>query len=290
MKILDAFAEFTRNYLQVRQSSSVTIDGYWWVIKSFINVNGNIPVCELDQQAFGCWVEGMIAKGNTKSSISSNIARFKVFIKYLELAHECKLSASSIKTPRAPKTLPKYVTAETVQKLIQNASNARDKAIIALLFSSGLRSNEIRTLERRQIKNKTISVSGGKGDRDRITYMDDRARQLLNFYFMTRFDKSPYVFTSAWGNQLGKSTLRAIIDKACKQAGTEHLSPHMFRHGIATHLLDQGMNIRMIQKLLGHSYISTTQIYLHVKDLDLEKSYNKCLDDDNNSISLLTTN
>lgn len=273
MTVLEAFTDFTHNYLEVRQYSKVTIDGYWWVIRSYIQCHGNCDTTKLTKDAYIAWVHYMNDKGNTATTVTSNISRMRIFIDYLNLLGLCPLKKADIIVPKKQKRLPRYVTPETVEILIQNASNVRDRAIISLLFATGIRSSELRNLKRDDVVGMEVSIHEGKGMRDRITYLDERTRQLLDTYFLTRFDKSPYLFVSSVGRQLAKSTLRAIIDKLCKKSGLEHIHPHMFRHGIATYLLQQGMNVRMIQKMLGHSDLTTTEIYLHVKDIELKSKH-----------------
>lgn len=280
MTILEAFTDFTHNYLEVRQYSKETIDGYWWVIRSYIQCNGNTDTQELTLDAFNKWVLFMKKKQNTYTTIMSNISRIRIFVDYLNLLDLCPLSKSDIRVPKKRKTLPKYVTPETVEILIQTASNVRDRAIVAMLFSTGMRSSELRNLQREHIDGMEVSIHEGKGMRDRTTYMDERTRELLDVYFMTRFDRSHYVFVTSTGRQLGKSTLRAILNTLCKKAGLEHIHPHMFRHGIATYLLQQGMNLRMIQKFLGHSDLATTEQYLHVKDIELKSKHQELLNKD----------
>lgn len=278
MKIMDAYADFTRNYLEVRQYSKITIEGYWWSIRSFVRVHGNLPISNLTEDIINEWIHNMNLIGNSRSTIATNLCRFKVFLGYLEMYGDCKISMRSINVPKPTKTLPKYVSPQMVEKLIQNAVNVRDRAIIALLFSSGLRSAELRSLQKKDIDGKSIMVQEGKGLRDRVTYIDDRTRKYLDIYLSSRYDHSPYVFVSNRATQMSKSTLRYIVKKVCDDAKVPHLSPHMFRHGIATHLLDKGMNVRMIQKFLGHSDLTTTQVYLHVKDKDLMQAHSECLD------------
>ncbi len=148
MTTLDAFGEFSRNYLAIRGYSQVTVDGYWWVIKSFTESAGNIETKDITATQVGEWIFYMEDKGNTKSTIHTNVSRFKVFIGYLNLQGWCELDHTLIKAPKQPRTLPKYTTSEAIDKMIMYAPSIRDKAIISVLFSTALRNSELRNLIR----------------------------------------------------------------------------------------------------------------------------------------------
>jgi integrase/recombinase XerD len=151
---------------------------------------------------------------------------------------------------------------------------ARNKAMISLMYSSGMRLSEISRVRLKDIRDKEITVRG-KGDKERVVYMDSRTRELLNKYLLLCPIRSPKLFVSVKSDCLGKSCIERVVKEACQGAGMRAISPHILRHSFATTLLAGDVNLRYIQELLGHADISTTQIYTHVVDSNLRADYKK---------------
>lgn len=278
MKILEAYKEFSDNYLLIRQYSPVTVDGYWWVIKSFIEFTGNIEVEKITIELLNAWIRYTQDKGNTKSTVATNIARMRIFIHYLNLAGYTTIRKESLALPKIPRHLPEYVTLEQVNRMIDFAPSLRDKTIVSMFFSTGMRNSELRSLLKGQVSSKNIVIKEGKGMRDRMCYMDDRTRNFLDRYLNSRVDSSPFVFVTNENRQIASSTMRYIITNVARHAGLSHITPHQFRHGLATHLMKQGMPTRMIQKILGHQNLQTTEMYLHVTDREMSKKYESIME------------
>lgn len=166
--------------------------------------------------------------------------------------------------------LPEVLNEETIKKLIGSCNNLKHALIIKILYSSGLRLSELLNLKRDDIDfdRNLICVKQGKGKKDRMTILSDSLKiDLLKYYSGMKF-KTDYVFEGRSG-KYSKKSVQKILDMAGKKIKT-NVHPHMLRHSFATHLLEHGIDIRHIQKLLGHSDISTTQIYTHVSDNELK--------------------
>lgn len=277
MAILGAYSDFVKNYLQVRQYSPATVDGYWWVIKSLVKSLGDIKTQDITIDRIHEWIRYMESIGSTEATIASNIARLRVFIDYLNLRRLCKVKKDDIYLPKMPLVLPKYVRKEDVDRIIDFAGSIRDQAILSILFSTGLRNSELRNLLRGQVQDKTIIVRQGKGMRDRTVLMDERSKELLKRYDQSRVDKSSFLFTTRRGGQIAKSTLRYIVVNASKKCGLQAISPHQFRHGMASHLMKEGMPTKMIQELLGHQTIATTERHLHTDKRDIREKYDNIM-------------
>jgi integrase/recombinase XerD len=194
-----------------------------------------------------------------------------------------------IKAPKRTKSLPKSLNEQEVYDLIhakdddydpeksnpQNISRLRNKLILTLLYSTGLRVSELTKLKITAIdeEERTIRVRG-KGEKDRIVIFDDATLNLIHEYLEKRNMDSEYLFLSQEGNTLSSRYIQLMIKDYAKEAGiTKKVTPHVMRHSFATHLLKNGVDIRAIQQLLGHSNLSTTQIYTSVDMHTLKNVY-----------------
>jgi integrase/recombinase XerD len=190
-----------------------------------------------------------------------------------------------IKNPKRTKSLPKSLNEKEVQDLLKavsinendtpfkQRSKRRDKVILTLLYSTGLRISELVNLLKRDIDfdERTIRVRG-KGDKDRIVLFDESTKELLLDYLEVDKHNSEYIFINKNGNKLTPRYVQMMIKKYADKAGIKKkVTPHVLRHSFATHLLKNGVDIRVIQQLLGHSSLSTTQIYTSV-DMDTIKT------------------
>lgn len=170
----------------------------------------------------------------------------------------------NIPLPKKKKMLPKVLSKEEVKKMIDFTKNSKHKLVIKLLYSSGLRLQELINLKRSDINplRKIIIVRQGKGKKDRITLLSEKLEKDLMSYFCNNKFHTEYVFEGRSG-KYSKKSVQKIIENASKIIGKK-VTPHMLRHSFATHLLESGTDIRYIQKLLGHSNLETTQIYTHI--------------------------
>lgn len=181
----------------------------------------------------------------------------------------------SIKRPKREKKLPVILSKEEVNLLLKALSNVKHKAILNLGYSAGLRVSEVINLKVEHIDSSRmqIRVVGGKGRKDRYTLLSKSALELLRTYFK-EYQPKKWLF-EGWSHtekQYSSTSIQKILKKACKLSGTNKgVSYHSLRHCFATHLLEQGTNLQIIQQLLGHSNIRTTCTYLHVQQHSLEK-------------------
>lgn len=180
-------------------------------------------------------------------------------------------SFEEIPIKKKEKKLPKVISKEKIKDILTLTDNLKHKLIIKILYSSGLRLQELIDLKRKDIdfERGIINIKKGKGKKDRVTLISDSLKlDLLKYYSNTNF-KTEYIFEGRNGKYTKKS-VQKVLESAGKKIGIK-LTPHMLRHSFATHLLEQGTDIRHIQKLLGHSDLKTTEIYTHVSTKDLSK-------------------
>ncbi len=227
-----------------------------------------------------------IAKTESEASTARYISTLKSFYKFLEIYKNINHNPmSNINTPKKAKTLPKVLSEEEINKLLdinlKTDFDYRNKAMLELMYSSGLRVSELINLNVNDVDltNSLVRIFG-KGSKERIIPLNDYAREALNNYISNhRFNlfkngENNYLFLNNHGNKMTRQGFFKILKKLAleKNIKTE-LSPHTIRHSFATHLLKHGADLRSIQELLGHSDISATQIYTHISNEKLKENY-----------------
>ena len=193
----------------------------------------------------------------------------------------------TIESPKISKTLPIYLTEEEIDKLLDIPLNTtfdyRNKAMLELLYASGIRVSELINLKLNNIdlQDDFIRVIG-KGSKERISPISDAAVKYLNIYInnyrnlLLKNKDSEYLFINNFGNPISRQGFFKNLKQIAKNQGiNKEISPHTLRHSYATHLLHHGADLRIIQELLGHSDISTTQIYTHLLNDKLKEEYSK---------------
>ena len=193
----------------------------------------------------------------------------------------------TIKPPKLSKILPNYLTEEEVEKLLDIPLNTsfdyRNKAMLELLYATGVRVSELINLKLNNLdlKEDLIRVMG-KGSKERISPISEEAEKYLRIYIEEHRNKllknkdSEYVFINNFGNRISRQGFFKNLKQIAQNQGiSKEISPHMLRHSYATHLLSHGADLRIIQELLGHSDISTTQVYTHLLNDKVKQEYEK---------------
>ena len=224
------------------------------------------------------------------SSLRVNLIGIKIFFRHL--AGKGKVSedvAEGIDSPKVEKYLPETLNELSVKKLLEASREdsrplaRRDTAILELLYSSGLRVSELvnARLENIYLEDGAIRVTG-KGNKTRVVPVGSAALEALNCYLkgerpsLVSRQSGSEIFLSKWGKKLTTTRIWQIVKQRAKLAGIEqNVYPHLLRHSFATHLLGNGADLRVIQELLGHADISTTQIYTHVDQKQLRDVHRK---------------
>ena len=220
------------------------------------------------------------------SSISNYLSGFKSFYNYYVKLGKISINPTdSISTPKLIKKLPIYLTEEEIDNLldidITDAFSARNKSILELLYSSGLRISELVSLEFKNIDlNDSIIRVMGKGSKERIVPINDIAIHYLKIYvkyyrhLLVKLEQNNYLYLNNHGKKMTRQGIYKMIKKLTLEKGIKKdVSPHTIRHSIATHMLENGADLTIIQEFLGHSDISTTQIYTHLTNDTLKKDY-----------------
>lgn len=225
--------------------------------------------------------------GYTATSMSRELSSIRAFHKFLHLegiVHENV--ALAIATPKKDKKLPTVLSVEEVMKILSLLNddtpyNARNHAMIEVMYACGLRVSELVNLKISELHltSKMISTTG-KGTKERLIPINDYAAKVLKNYIIEHRPKllkkqsSPYVFLNNLGEPISRQSFFILIKKLCTEAGIQkEISPHTLRHSFATHLLEAGTDLRLIQEMLGHEDISTTQIYTHLSKQKIKDVY-----------------
>ena len=218
------------------------------------------------------------------SSIVRKNASIKGFFKYLRAKKRIKENPSlSIQTPKVPKKLPKVISNNEIETILKTKMTNLEKAIFELLYSSGLRVSELINLEMKNLnlKNSLLKVLG-KGSKERMVPIGSKAKNALKIYLeerdlmlkMADF-KNPDT-EKIFLNNKGKGISRQFVYNFIRREGEiiqKHISPHTIRHSFATELLENGADLRVVQELLGHSSIATTQLYTHLSKKYIREVY-----------------
>lgn len=221
-----------------------------------------------------------------KRTVVRKLASIRSFFKFLLKDRYLKTNvADSIFTPKLDKRLPEFLgTADTLRLImapaLDSVTGLRDRAILEVLYSTGMRVSELVGINSRDVD----LIAGaakvrGKGKRERITLLGSEAQKALRRYLDERgsaADSLDAVFLNKRGTRLTDRSVRRIVDKYIKKCSIEQkISPHSIRHSFATHLINNGADLRSVQELLGHKNLSTTQIYTHMGSKRIREMYSK---------------
>lgn len=168
---------------------------------------------------------------------------------------------------KRPDRIPEVLTKEETSKMIGAIANPKHRLLVETIYGCGLRVSEAAKLKKEDIRfnEGLLFIRQGKGGKDRFVSLPASLSKRLESYLVLRNDANPYVFDSSRGGHLSIMSIQKIVEKAAGKAGiNKNVHPHTLRHSYATHLLENGTDIRIIQKLLGHTDIRTTQMYTHV--------------------------
>ena len=294
----DHLADFF-NYLSIEKGlASNTISAYRLDIEKFFHYLSTNQL-SLEQvtpehlSSYVAWLRGM---ENTEfkigeSSIARNIISIRSYFTYLAKEHKFNNPSSNFKPPKIGKRLPKALTIDQVMSMLNIAGtdliSSRDKALVELLYATGARVSELINLNTLDISTAdtqagtttTVKLKG-KGGKERVVPIGSFAVAAVNDYLvrsrpsLLKVSTQKALFLNQRGGRLSRQSAWNLVAKAAERAGlSDQVTPHSMRHSFATHLLDGGADIRVVQELLGHSSVTTTQIYTLITIDHLRESY-----------------
>ncbi len=258
---MDKMIDKLKREMEIRNFSKSTIKSYLFAVNKFLQYAKDE---ELNEDTIKDYLQILI-KRQSPSTVSANLSAIEFFFGRV-LNNKIKLPH-----PKRNNPIPEILTQEEIKKLIEVTPNIKHKLIIKLLYGCGLRVSELINIRKEDINfnESLIKINLSKGRKDRFVKIPDSLKNELESYL--NLISSNILFESARRGKLTTKTIQLIIKNASKKAQIKkNIHPHTLRHSFATHLLEQGTDLRIIQKLLGHSDIKTTQIYLSVSQQSIK--------------------
>jgi len=294
----DHLADFF-NYLSIEKGlASNTISAYRLDIEKFFHYlsTNQLSLEQVTPEQLSSYVAWLRGMENTEfkigeSSIARNIISIRSYFTYLAKEHKFNNPSSNFKPPKIGKRLPKALTIDQVMSMLNIAGtdliSSRDKALVELLYATGARVSELINLNTLDISTADTQAGAtttvklkGKGGKERVVPIGSFAVAAVNDYLvrsrptLLKVSTQKALFLNQRGGRLSRQSAWNLVAKAAERAGlSEQVTPHSMRHSFATHLLDGGADIRVVQELLGHSSVTTTQIYTLITIDHLRESY-----------------
>jgi integrase/recombinase XerD len=281
------------NYLAVERGlAKNTLESYGRDLRQYYAYLGNgqiDAVKQVNRATILTYLEQLQTKGRAVSTISRNLAAIKSFYQFLVRERYLdKDPAANLESPKLEKKLPRILTINEVEELLKQPNSflpagMRDKAMLELLYATGIRVSELISLNISDVNLDMGYIKCyGKGSKERIVPLGSIAAKCVQEYVtrgrgkLVRTYDEPALFVNHHGNRLTRQGFWKIIKKYAHEAHiTKEITPHTLRHSFATHLLENGADLRSVQEMLGHADISTTQIYTQVTKNRLKEVYEK---------------
>ena len=289
-RYLDAFLEML---IAERGAAKNTVKSYQHDLidcAEFLFFSGVSTKAVLDKvttKSLRCYLENLADRGMSSRTVARRISTLRVFYRFLHTEGLRSDDPTSVlQSPRSGRTLPKILSEQEVSCLLdaanrlEGAEGLRLKAMIELCYATGMRASELVELPYTALnRDPRVIIVSGKGGRERMVPLNEPARIAVKSYmnvrdrFLGGYKDNPYLFPGSMGRAISRQRFFQLLKKLALSAGidTSRVSPHILRHAFATHLLNNNADLRSVQKMLGHSDISTTQIYTHVLDERLQK-------------------
>ncbi|MCI6331283.1 MAG: site-specific tyrosine recombinase XerD [Lachnospiraceae bacterium] len=287
-KTLDGFITYLHN---VKKKSENTVLSYNRDLTKFIKYLRTNKITSLDkveEKDLEKYIKELNDNGFKSATVSRNIASLKAFFHYLN--NEGVLSndpTKSLKSPKIEKKIPEILTTDEVFALLEQPSGdspkeIRDKAMLELLYATGIRVSELINLEASDVNLKTSSILCRDGSKSRTIPYGKKAKDALTRYLegareaIVDNKESTILFANCSGQKMSRQGFWKLIKHYAKKAGIESdITPHTLRHSFAAHLVENGADLRSVQEMLGHSDISTTQIYANMSHSHIREVYNR---------------
>lgn len=282
--VIDDFLAYIASEKGLAQN---TVEAYRRDVELFIaslHDNGISSITAVKTNHIVAFLSSLSGRGYATASICRMLVAVKMFFRFMSREGIVSINqALYLQTPKLWQLIPEVLTCDEVDSLLRQpdlstALGARDRAILETLYASGLRVSELCSLDLYSVDDKSVRVMG-KGSKERIVPIGEEAVEAIDHYllqFRGNYDseKQPALFVDKRGGRIDRSAVWRMIKNYGKQAGiTKNISPHTLRHSFATHLLDNGADLRVIQEMLGHASISSTERYTHLSRSHLHEAF-----------------
>ena len=265
------YSKIFQQKLEIAKYSDSTIKTYISTLSTFFKTLNGVSVEEIDESIIQNYLYSEIKEKNISQSYQKHIlGSIKLFY---HLMFNRKFSLSHLYPKKVEHSLPKYINKEDVLKMLSLTENLKHKLIISLLYGCGMRVSELVNLKITDINSKSglISIIQSKNKKDRYVMLPQSVLPMFKEYFKNYAPKF-YLFEGVVGEQYSSRSIQQVVKKASVKAQIHKtVTPHILRHSFATHLIENGTDIRYVQELLGHNSLLTTQIYTHITDLKKRK-------------------
>ncbi len=277
-------------YLVVeRNASPYTVRNYRREVGEFLRFlekEGISSLQEVDRRVLTRYLLWLNARGYSKASIRRRISELRSFFKWLvrEGAVESN-PIEAISAPKVPQRLPRYLKPEEIEAIMQAPDTSqplgqRDRAILEILYATGMRISELVGLDMGTVDiARGQMMVRGKGSKERIVLLGRPARDALDLYLkegrpkLLKGKRTSALFLNRFGERLSVRGVQSMLDRCARKAGLKWVTPHLLRHTFATHMLGGGADLRVVQELLGHASLSSTQVYTHVSQRRAREVY-----------------
>jgi len=288
--VKELLVKYTK-YLEIERGlSPYTVRNYTTDIQGFLDFLSQNKVTSLDnvdRLVMRRYLGLLHGQKTSRISISRKLSALRSFYRFLKRENLVSSDpAASLSAPKLEQRLPTFLTQDEVLKLIQSPDTSaivgiRDRAILELLYAAGLRLSEVTNLNVGDLDLNSRQIRAwGKGSKERMVLIGKPAAEALKRYLRqsrTRLlgkKSTQALFLNRFGERIAERRIQYIIKKYARQAGLDmRVYPHMLRHTFATHMLDGGADLRAVQELLGHARLATTQIYTHVSQNQIRRTY-----------------
>lgn len=285
MKKDEAIDEFIRYMVGERGISKNTIITYKEDLMIFSSSTTKEEANDFNNNDIYEFITAMSNEGKSSSTIIRRVTTIRQFYKFLQKEKIIINQSKNVELPKLNEHLPTVLSLDEVEELfkmpnMEKKEGIRDRAMLEIMYSSGLRVSELLNLELSSIdRNYDCIIINGKGNKQRMVPIGDFARDYLIKYInevrnKSKYKNSKYVFLNNQGGNLSRQYFWRQIKKYAQEAGIfQNVTPHTLRHSFATHLLENGAELRFVQAMLGHENIATTQIYTHVSSKRILSAY-----------------
>ena len=291
-RLADILRTFRDFLLIERRRAANTVESYGRDVESFffwLQENGEVSPAKWSKSTVIDYLKDNREKGKSETTLRRHLASIRALARLLVRDEFIREDfTADIAQPSRWKRLPKTLSQEEMSRVLLAPDNktpeaVRDRAMFELLYATGMRVSEIIQLKLNQLEIESgFCIIHGKGDKSRLVPIGDAAKEMLEDYLETarlsllRAQKTDFVFLTRRGEPMTRQAFWARVKRWAKVAGVgKGVSPHVFRHSFATHLLNHGADLRAVQAMLGHSDISTTEVYTHVDRQKLRRLLDK---------------
>lgn len=287
-KYIEGFITYLHNVKKMSQNTELSYRRDLKKVVDYLKSQSVTDIKDVTSELLEAYVDYMGENNFSAATISRNIASLKAFYHYLVKEGITDVDAADkLHAPKIEKKIPEILSMDDVVKLLEQPSGdsskeIRDKAMLELLYATGIRVTELITLKTADVNLNMGYITCKDSNKERVIPFGAEAKKALNKYLngtkdaMLSDPNSPYLFANCSGQPMSRQGFWKLIKYYAKKAGiTADITPHTLRHSFAAHLVENGADLRSVQEMLGHSDISTTQIYAHMNHSHIKEVYAK---------------